>query len=63
MEPLSKVQVGGSTSSGCAPVGLTAHPSPHSDDVLMDSADIEIPLLSSANAPLPPPISDRNQEV
>ena len=57
MEPLPKVQVGGSTSSGCAPVGLTAHPSPQSDDVVMDSADIEIPLSSSANAPIPPPIS------
>ena len=36
---------------------VTAHPSPQSDDVVMDSADIEIPLSSSANAPIPPPIS------
>ena len=57
MEPFPKVPVGGSTSSGCAPVGLTAHPSPQSDDVVMDSADIEIPLSSPANAPIPPPIS------
>ena len=57
MQPFPTVQVGGSTSSGCAPVGLTAHPSPQSDDVVMDSADIEIPLSSSANAPSPPPIS------
>ena len=46
MEPFPKVQVGGSTSSGCAPVGLTAHPSPQSDGVVMDSADIEIPFHS-----------------
>ena len=57
MEPFPKVQAGGSTSSGCAPVGFTAHPSQQSDDVVMDSADIEIPLSSSANAPSPPPIS------
>ena len=57
MERFPKVQVRGSTSSGCAPVGLTAHPSPQSDDVVMDSADIEILLSSSANAPIPPPIS------
>ena len=57
IEPFPKVQVGGCTSSGCAPVGLTAHSSPQSDDVVIDSADIEIPLSSSANAPIPPPIS------
>ena len=38
-------------------MGLTAHPRPQSDDVVLDSADIEIPLSSSANAPIPPPIS------
>ena len=51
------MQVGGTTSSGCAPVGLTAHPSPQSDDVVMGSADIEIPSSSPANASIPPPIS------
>ena len=55
MEPFPRVQVGGITSSGCAPVGLTAHSSPQSDDLVMDSADIEIPVSSSANAPIPPP--------
>ena len=38
-------------------MGLIAHPSPQSDDVVLDSADIEIPLSSSANAPIPLSIS------
>ena len=39
-EPFPKVQVGGSTSSGFAPVGVAAHSSPQSDDIVMDSTHI-----------------------
>ena len=43
------MQVGGSSSSGSAHVELPAHSSSKEKDVVMDSADVEIPLADGAD--------------
>ena len=48
-EPIPKVQVGGSSSSGSAHVEIPAHSGSKEKDVVMDSADVEIPLADGAH--------------
>ena len=44
VESFPKVQIGGSRSSGGAPVDVTTHPSSPDKDIDMESADVEIPM-------------------
>ena len=44
MELFPKVQIGGSTSSGGAPVDVTTHPSSPDKDNGMEGVDVEIPM-------------------
>ena len=48
MEPIPKVQVGGSSSSGSAPAETPAHSSSKEGDAVVDSADVEIPVADGA---------------
>ena len=50
LEPSPKVQVGGSSSSGSVPVETPAHSSSKEKDVVMDSADVDIPLADGTHA-------------
>ena len=47
--PMLKVQVGGSSSSGSAYVETPAHLTSKEKDMVMDSADVKVPLADGAH--------------